>query len=248
MAPDPDARPSLPASHPQARSSPPAAPTQAASSIAECEQLKQRFQPGQAVQAWVVAVDAKKRALDVSLLPGQPAATSPAAGAMVLGRVTAVGGAGVRVQLSAHSAGRVALTDIHDAPVQQATAGLQAGQYCRAAVLGADPAAGGKEGGGRGGQLLLSLRPAAGGQCAAHAAARRPEGEDVPAVAAGALQPGDLKQGQRVRGRPVHACRQLLPPPLLQNCMFQQRSLQRQRPEPSSPCFLFLHPRRWLVM
>lgn len=130
---------------------------------------------------------------------------------MVLGRVTAVGGGAVRVQLGARSGGRVALTDIHDAPVEQALAGLRPGQFCLAAVLGPDPAApksskrrggdgasGDQEGGGS--QLLLSLRPSAGGQCAAHAAAAPAQEPDTPEVAEGPLQPGQLKQGQRVAG------------------------------------------------
>ena len=148
-------------------------------------------------------VDGRKHALDVSLLPASSpaAAAQPAAGTLLLGRVTAVaGGSGVRLQLSARSTGRVALTDIHDAPVQHALAGLKAGQYCRAAVLGPDPAAtGSKRKGGDSAQLLLSLRPSAGGQCAAHAAAQQQQGDDTPQVAAGPLQAGQLKQGQRVR-------------------------------------------------
>lgn len=149
-------------------------------------------------------VDGKKHAMDVSLLPASSpaAAAQPAPGTLVLGRVTAVGGSGgVRLQLSARSTGRVALSDIHDAPVQQALAGLKAGQYCRAAVLGPDPTkAGGKRKGGEGTQLLLSLRPSAGGQCATHSAAKQQQGSDTPQVAPGALQADQLKPGQRVRG------------------------------------------------
>ena len=206
---------------------------QAATSIEECQVLKQRYPPGQAVQATVVAVDKRKHALDVSLLPGGgggggPGAggggggPAPAVGSKVLGRITAVGGDGVRLQLSAHSVGRVALTDIHDAPAQHALAGLQAGQYCRAAVLGADPAAaaaaaaGGSKGSGD--QLLLSLRPSVGGQCAAHAAAAKQQQQEeegasgkgdaaVATVAAaasslapGQLQASSLKVGQAVAG------------------------------------------------
>lgn len=155
-------------------------------------------------------VDKQRHSLDVTLLPpakggAAPAAGAPAPGALVLCRITSVGGAGggVRVQLSARSTGRVALTDIHDAPVQQALAGLQPGQYCWAAVLGPDPAAA-PSAGGRGGaatQLLLSLRPSAGGQCAAHeAAAPAAAGKGAPAVAAGPLAPEQLQQGQRVAG------------------------------------------------
>lgn len=151
-------------------------------------------------------VDGRKHALDVSLLPASSpaAAAQPPPGTLVLGRISAVGGGtgGVRVQLSARSAGRVALTDVHDAPVQQALAGLAPGQYCRAAVLGADPSsAGSKRRGGGGTQLLLSLRPSAGGQSAAHAAAQQQQQQDgdTPEVAAGPLEPGQLKQGQRVR-------------------------------------------------
>jgi hypothetical protein len=138
----------------------------------------------------------------------------------------------------------VALTDIHDSAVQQVLAGLEEGQYCRAAVLGPDPACssqtgssgkasakasgkgGGKGGKGKGGkgkggngkggkggkdsskdsgadnssQLLLSLRPAAGGQCAAHAAAAAAEQQEVAGLAPGQLQPKSLKPGQKVAG------------------------------------------------
>lgn len=161
-------------------------------------------------------VDGRKHALDVSLLPtsSPAAAAQPPAGTLVLGRLTAVGGGigGVRVQLSARSTGRVHLADIHDAPVQQALAGLKAGQYCRAAVLGPDPAApaGGKRKGGDGAQLLLSLRPSAGGQCAAHAAAHQQQqqkGEDTPQVVPGPLKAEQLKPGQRVsEGGNLHSC------------------------------------------
>ena len=148
-----------------------------------------------------MTVDRQRHALDVALQGAAAASGMPKAGTAVLGRITAVGGAGggVRVQLSARRSGRVALTDIHDAAVQQALAGLAVGQYVRAVVLGPDPAAGGSKGRGAGAQLLLSLRPAAGGQCAAHKAAAKPK-TDVPAVAAGALQPQQLKEGQRVSG------------------------------------------------
>ncbi|PRW20900.1 RRP5-like protein [Chlorella sorokiniana] len=179
--------------------------TQAASSVKECEKLESRFKLGTPVQATVLHVDGRKHALDVSLLPASSpaAAAQPPAGTLVLGRVTAVGGGsgGLRVQLSARSTGRVTLTDIHDAPVQQALAGLQPGQYCRAAVLGPDPtAAGSKRKGGDNSQLLLSLRPSAGGQCAAHAAAQQQQGDDTPQVSPGALTAEQLKQGQRVAG------------------------------------------------
>lgn len=229
-------------------------PAQASSSIDECERLTKRYQPGQAVHAVVLHVDAQRHALDVSLQPAVPgavptaaagaastdadadadaaaaaAAAAPKAGSVVLGRITAVGGGGVRVQLSARCTGRVALTDIHDSAVQQVLAGLEEGQYCRAAVLGPDPACsqtsssgkggskggkgkGGKGKGGKGGkdsskdsgadnssQLLLSLRPAAGGQCAAHAAAAAAE-QQVAGLAPGQLQPKSLKPGQKVAG------------------------------------------------
>lgn len=169
--------------------------------------------PGLGLQATVVAVDSRRRALDVTLVPQQQGAAAlqpPARGSTVLGRITSVGGAGVRVQLGACSSGRVALTDIHDGPVQQALAGLEAGQYVQAAVVGPDPAASSTGGKGRGGgkadgatsQLLLSLRPSDGGHCAAHAAAaaaeQQPGGGEAPTPAA-ELQATELKPGQKVR-------------------------------------------------
>ena len=196
---------------------PPSPPLQACASVEECQQLKQRYKVGQAVAATVLSVDSRRHSLDVSLLPcaaATSAAKAPAPGTLLLGRVAAVGGGGVRVALGGHSGGRVALTDIHDVPVEDALAGLKAGQYCRAAVLGPDPSAAaagsagggkGKKGGGRGGkcgepaQLLLSLRPSAGGQCEAHSAAAAVQvGGDAPAVADGPLEAGQLKPGQQV--------------------------------------------------
>ncbi|EFN56095.1 hypothetical protein CHLNCDRAFT_145628 [Chlorella variabilis] len=198
--------------------------TQAASSIEECERLGKRFKPGQPVQATVVHVDKKRKALDVSLLPAAPEAASeaaaagaPAPGTVALGRVSAVGGGGVRVRLSARSVGRVALTDIHDGAVEECLAGLQAGQYCQAVVLGPDTSAspdsgqeasgrkrGGRSSGAAAGQLLLSLRPSAGGRCAAHGAAQRRQGGAGAEVAAGQLQPAQLKPGQKVRACIFH--------------------------------------------
>jgi rRNA biogenesis protein RRP5 len=137
------------------------------------------------------------------------AGRAPKAGDLLLGRVTALGGGGIRVQLSAHSVGRVPLTEVHDAAVQDALAGLSAGQYCRCAVLGADPAAAKQPDGGDGNPgskrqgsgrpLLLSLRPAAGGQCAAHSAAAAAPA-DTPQPAVTALGPGQLQPGQRFAG------------------------------------------------
>ena len=48
----------------------------------------------------------------------------PRAGDMVTGRVAAITGGGVRVQLGARMHGRVALTDLHDGWVANALAGL----------------------------------------------------------------------------------------------------------------------------
>ena len=45
------------------------------------------------------------------------------AGEMVTGRVAAIAGGGVRVQLTPHSYGRVALTDLHDSWVPNALQG-----------------------------------------------------------------------------------------------------------------------------
>ncbi|KAL4451480.1 hypothetical protein ABPG75_007142 [Micractinium tetrahymenae] len=189
--------------------------TQASSSVEECQQLRQRFGIGQPVEATVVAVDSRRHALDVTLLPqqqGVAALQPPAHGSALLGHITAVDGAGVRVQLGARSSGRVALTDIHDEPVQQALEGLEAGQYVQAAVLGPDTSAGGSRGRSKAGgdahggavQLLLSLRPSDGGRCAAHAAAaaaeQQPGGSEAPVPAAGELQAAELKPGQKVAG------------------------------------------------
>lgn len=56
------------------------------------------------MQAHVVSVDSAKRSLEVSLVGPRKA---PAPGQVVLGRVLAVEGAGVRVQIGATSVGKV---------------------------------------------------------------------------------------------------------------------------------------------
>lgn len=220
------------------------------------------------VQATVLAVDSRRRALDVTLLPQQQGAAAlrpPARGSTLLGRITSVGGAGVRVQLGARSSGRVALTDIHDGPVPQALAGLEAGQYVQAAVLGPDVVAASTKSKGKGGsgtdggasQLLLSLRPADGGSCAAHAAAAKAEqqqgGGETPPPAAGELQTAQLKPGQKVCTSPVGASlagnvagtRPLhCPSPHLRTCCSAACTSATINCLPCHPC---AHaPRRWL--
>ncbi len=153
--------------------------------------------PGAPVAAVVLAADAGRRALDVSLGAGPPR-PAPAPGATALGVVTAVSGAGVRVQVGAAAAGRVALTDVHDAPVADALAGLAPRQVVRVAVLARGSGSGGGGGGGEAGLLALSLRPSRGGEAAAHAAApAAPPGAPAPPEA---LAPADLAPGRRVTG------------------------------------------------
>jgi rRNA biogenesis protein RRP5 len=156
------------------------------------------LRPGAPVAAVVLASDAGRRALDVSLGAGPPP-PAPAPGATALGVVTAVSGAGVRVQVGAAAAGRVALTDVHDGPVADALAGLAPRQVVRVAVLSrGSGGGGGGGGGGEAGLLALSLRPSRGGEAAAHAAAPvAPPGAPAPPEA---LAPADLAPGRRVAG------------------------------------------------
>ena len=185
------------------------------------------YKPGQPVQAAVLSCDCKKHALDVSLDGSAAAAPEPAPGSVAVGRVMAVGGGGVRVQVSPRSTGTVALTDIHDAPVANALQGLEVGQYVAAFVLpgagatGSSGAGAKKKGAGTAsdakaaGGPALSLRPSRGGACAAHAAAApAPEaagaagdgadgadgGGEAPSAPPESLKASDLTPGQRVGG------------------------------------------------
>lgn len=97
--------------------------------------LHKAFTPGSPVAARVLAVNAKRHQLDLSLVrPGSGTTHGSAGssgkacqpeGALALGRVVALGGAGVRVSLGPKALGRVALTDVHDVPVANALEGLQ---------------------------------------------------------------------------------------------------------------------------
>ena len=110
---------------------------------------RQRSPPPQTcLQARVLRVDSTKHALDMALGSSTPA--EPRVGSTLLGRVAAVAGTGVMVQLSARSRGKVPLSSIHDRPVANALAGLEAGQYVRVAVVGPADAKG---------AYTLSLKP-----------------------------------------------------------------------------------------
>eukprot|EP00887_Chlorella_sp_A99_P001742 scaffold19.g1742.t1 len=159
---------------------------EAASSLKACGDPSSAFRPGQAVEARALHVEPSKRMLDVMLGASRP--VEPAIGAVVLGRLATVAGTGVVVQLGARSRGRVALNDIHDAPVANALAGLQAGQYVRAAVVApADER----------GVVALSLRPSQGGECAAHKDAQPTPASGSAQAPASASQ---LAAGQVVGG------------------------------------------------
>ncbi|KAG2498018.1 hypothetical protein HYH03_004276 [Edaphochlamys debaryana] len=170
--------------------------------------LSAAFPPGAPVVARVLGVNAKKHTLDLSLLDpcsghtnGSVAAGSgaaadagkapiPAEGALVMGRIVAVSGAGVRVAIGAKRFGRVALTDIHDTWVPDALAGLTEGAYVRARVVGKD-----------GETALLSLRPSRGGAVAG-AAARAGAAEGAKGKA-GAKAAAAAAAGAGVEGSPA---------------------------------------------
>lgn len=118
-----------------------------------------KFKVGQGLAARITNVNAKKTQLDLSLrglTKGSQVGASGdvQAGALVMGRVAGVSGAGVRVQL-AGKAGRVAVTDVHDAWVANALEGIKEGVFVRARVLSMED-----------GRPVLSLRPSQGGKVA----------------------------------------------------------------------------------
>lgn len=61
-------------------------------------------------------------------------------GRLVMARVAGVGGSGVRLHLGGRVFGNVTLTDVHDAWVGNALAGLEENNFVRAAVLAVTPA------------------------------------------------------------------------------------------------------------
>ncbi|KIY92526.1 hypothetical protein MNEG_15437 [Monoraphidium neglectum] len=159
-----------------------------------------RFKVGQALAAAVVAVDAKRQKLDLTLradVAMRPHAAGapplPAPGQLLLGRIQAARGSGVLVQLGWHALGLVALTDIHDSWVDNALAGLAEGTFVRARVLDGPPDARGR--------LRLTLRPSEGGvvEGLARPAAAAGGGKAAGAAAAAAaeLGPEQLKEGSQ---------------------------------------------------
>lgn len=113
-------------------------------------------------------------------------------------------GSGVLVALGADIAGRVPLTEIHDALVPNAVEGLKPGQAVRANVLQAAHSSGPSKKAGRH-QLSLSLRPSKGGAVAGlkKPKAALPEDAAVPV----SLQASDLSANQQVTpARSEHLC------------------------------------------
>ncbi|GLI68751.1 hypothetical protein VaNZ11_013243 [Volvox africanus] len=126
--------------------------------------LPTAFPIGTPVTARILAVDCKRKKLDLSLVDPEGSTTSGAdttdvvsrTGALVMGRIYAITGFGVRVKLGARGqVGCVALTDIHDHWVPNALKGLKAGTYVRVRVLGQKDEF-----------AMLSLRPSQGGAVA----------------------------------------------------------------------------------
>ncbi|KAK2076273.1 hypothetical protein QBZ16_001205 [Prototheca wickerhamii] len=171
----------------------------AVDSLEAVDDIERLFVPGARVEATVLSV---KRAGGASApawleLKLTTKAFPPAVGDAALGRIAAVKGAGVDVDLGACGVwGHVPVTDIHETLVSNALEGLAVGQVVRVRVVGAGDEAGSKKGGNKaerqkkagdkaehqenaapvaGRPLALSLRPKSGGRCAAHAAASPPD-------------------------------------------------------------------------
>ncbi|EFJ44854.1 rRNA processing protein Rrp5/programmed cell death protein 11 [Volvox carteri f. nagariensis] len=176
--------------------------------------LSSTFPPGTVVLARVLAVSRKRNSLDLSLIDpcsgttrgsvagGGAAATTaaplPPEGALVMGRILAANGGGVRVSIGHRRAGSVALTDIYDEWVPDARAGLREGAYVRVRVLGRD-----------GDFAVLSLRPSRGGAVAGSkpsvtaAGSKKQGGSSSSATAAAApelISADSLKVGATVTG------------------------------------------------
>ena len=178
----------------------------------QCADFQSRWKVGEAVAAAVVAVDAKRHQLDLSLkgaVAMRPHAAGapplPAEGQLLLGRVQAARGSGLLVALGWRALGVVALSDIHDRYVPNALAGVQEGAFVHARVLPGPPDARGR--------LRLSLRPSDGGAVeglappAAPAAAASASGATAGAVGAPApalLPAAALKEGAEVAGYVRH--------------------------------------------
>jgi hypothetical protein len=153
----------------------PHGPVHAASGAAAGGATKAKKGPA-AEQQFVAASDIAK-ATGKSGSPADIAALIPrlTPGTLVMGRVTGVAGTGVTLHMGGRLHGRVAITDIHDAWVPNALAGIAVGAYARAVVIAAPTSEGGNQqsdgssGAPASGQLprlQLSVRPSRGGALA----------------------------------------------------------------------------------
>lgn len=132
-------------------------------SVDKCAGVASSYPIGTPVTAVVLRAEPGKHVLDIML--GDTANTTnnssqaltpqvAAPGVLILGRVVAVSGAGVKIRLANGDLGMVALSDIHDGFVENALSGLEAGQAARVRVLSKSEADG---------MWSLMLKPSQGG-------------------------------------------------------------------------------------
>lgn len=183
--------------------------------ISVLEDLEKHYTPGQCVECVVKSVDAQKKSLDLSIRDADDsmaAAEETTAskkkgqkkkqqqelvarlskpirdGATLVGRVAkVVEGEGLRVQVAAHTYGRVVLTDIADKFTSKPLAAFKEGQFLYCYVLSVDTAQG---------RLDLSLRPSR----VSPPVAEEEEEREITVVDPEVEDVGELEEGSIVKG------------------------------------------------
>ncbi|KAL4538228.1 hypothetical protein Ndes2526B_g03454 [Nannochloris sp. 'desiccata'] len=183
---------------------------QSCTSPEECTAAARAYRPGTAITATVLSVNPGKHALDVALGTNIP--TKAEAGGTAVGVVVSANGTGVQIQIAPGQSGKVALTDIHDTPVNNALTGLKPRQFVHVGIInvGDDNTNSKnnkrkKSGDGattnqnKKNSLQLSLRPSHGGRCAAHTSSTAVLTATLPPPPE-SLDISELKPGERVSG------------------------------------------------
>eukprot|EP00958_Prasinococcus_capsulatus_P013529 scaffold1399_cov410-Prasinococcus_capsulatus_cf.AAC.8 len=187
-------------------------PLDTSDSSEEVEALEDRFHSGECVKCRVLRVDMQKHAVDLSLRAADDKSWSnwtmdaqqsviPAVGAVLCGRVAPIGKDlnGLSVQLSAHSFGRVHVTDLADRWPAHAIQRFQPGDMVKCVVLSVSSRSNKL-------QIDLSMRPSRGG-CGgllAQKASREEEREAELPLVEEISDREDLQPGQLVYGYVKH--------------------------------------------
>ncbi|GAX80532.1 hypothetical protein CEUSTIGMA_g7970.t1 [Chlamydomonas eustigma] len=109
--------------------------------------LKNTFHVGEGVRGRVLQVDVHRRQLDLTLITPEASGSTKGTvvgtcsplqpGDMIMGRVVAVAGSGIKVHIGHKRYGIISMTDLHDEWVDNALLGVTKGSYARCKVISA---------------------------------------------------------------------------------------------------------------